>query len=426
MSPIELPRSQGRQDQRVSCAVGADGQLNCAWSEGNRAAAVNRKYTVQWGTLPAIEEAVATIPLVETSLAPAGEPDVVPEIPFTIERGREKYQVLFGDLHRHTNISRCSPTIDGCLTDAHRYALDAAQLDFLAVTDHTRDVDPFSWWRTQQASDLYHIPERYITIYGYERSNVAEGGGHRNVFFLNRGWEVSRSDHWYRGRDLPGQDADPDTTLYPWLKSGGRALTAAHTPEYSTQKMRGTWTFNDPQVEPVAEIFQGCRWSYERPTDRVRREASVQHALSKGYRLGFIASSDHMSTHMSYACVWAADKSREAIFEALESRRTYAATDRIGLDMRIGDALMGEETKVDDDTVTLSLRVHGTAAIAEIEIVRNGDVIDRLRPQQMQLETEYVDRTPPQGENYYYIRVRQTDGALAWGSPIWVSVDGGA
>ena len=72
--------------------------------------------------------------------------------------------VYFGDLHRHTNISRCAPTIDGSLTDAHRYALDAVELDFLAITDHTRDVGPLDWWRTQQAADLFHIPGRYVPI----------------------------------------------------------------------------------------------------------------------------------------------------------------------------------------------------------------------------------------------------------------------
>ncbi len=159
-------------------------------------------------------------------------PPPAPQIDWTITRGGEDLQIYFGDLHRHTNISRCSPTIDGCLTDAHRYALDAVEYDFLAVTDHTRDVDAFSWWRTQKAADWFHIPGRYVPIYGYERSNMTPGGGHRNVFFLNRGAEVSRSDHWYSGRELKQQDANPDTTLYPWLRERGDALTAAHTPAY--------------------------------------------------------------------------------------------------------------------------------------------------------------------------------------------------
>lgn len=420
LEPIQLPQSQGRQNQRVATCLDANGRLQCAWADGNRFASVNRKYALHAGTLPAIAEAVADISCETIEIDEPGTTTPVPKIPWTITRGGEEFQVYFGDLHRHTNISRCSPTIDGCLTDAHRYALDAVEYDFLAVTDHTRDVDAFSWWRTQKASDWFHIPGRYVPIYGYERSNITQGGGHRNVFFLNRGADVSHSDNWYKGRNLPQQDANPDTTLYPWLRERGDGLTAAHTPEYAPKQKRGTWTYNDPQVEPVAEIFQGFRRSYERPASRVVEEASLWHALRKGYRLGFIASSDHISTHMSYACVWAADKTREDLFDAIRARRTYAATDRIGLDVRIGEALMGEETEVQGAAVKLTIRALGTAPITDVEIIRSGKVIATLRPSTRHIELEHTDPAPLPGDSYYYIRLMQDDGAIAWASPIWV------
>ncbi len=415
-----MPRSQGRQNQRVSIAVGWNGRLNCAWADGNRFASVNRKYVVHFGELPEIRERAAKLSLEPAAKSTPGKPTPTPSIDWTIERDGKTYHVYFDDLHRHTNISRCMPTIDGSLTDAHRYALDAVEYDFLAVTDHTRDIDPFSWWRTQKACDHFHIPGRYVPIYGYERSNLSAGGGHRNVFFLNRGAEVNPSDHYYIGSDLPRQDANPDTTLYPWMKRRGDALTAAHTPEYSKAAIRGTWTYADPQMEPVAEIFQGLRRSYERPGSGVAEEASLWYALRKGNRLGFIASSDHMSTHMSYACVWATEKTQEAIFEGLGARRTYAATERIGLDVRIGSALMGEETNLDNDSVTLSIRAEGTAPIQEIQVIRSGQIIETLRPNLRRLELQSVDLKPLSGTSYYYIRLVQQDGAIAWGSPIWV------
>ena len=87
-----------------------------------------------------ITETAAVIPCEPLELDPPGDPQPAPTIDWTITRGGEEFQVYFGDLHRHTNISRCMPTLDGCLTDAHRYALDAVEYDFLAITDHTRDV----------------------------------------------------------------------------------------------------------------------------------------------------------------------------------------------------------------------------------------------------------------------------------------------
>jgi hypothetical protein len=35
--------------------------------------------------------------------------------------------------------------------------------------------------------------------------------------------------------------------------------------------------------------------------------------------------------------------------------------------------------------------------------------------------TSYVHRTNGKGRDWYYARVRQTNGEWAWGSPIWVS-----
>jgi hypothetical protein len=420
LEPIQLPRSQGRQNQRVGITGAHDLRLHCAWAEGNRFASVDRKYVVRYGNLPAIAEKPAELPLEPAPAARPGKPDPAPTVPWTVKRGGKEYRVYFGDLHRHTNISRCSPTIDGCLVDAHRYALDAVEHDFLCVTDHTRDVDPFSWWRTQQAADFFHVPGRFVSFYGYERSNNTLGGGHRNVFFIERGRDVNPSEHYYIGRGLKVPDSDPDKTLYPWLKERD-GLTAAHTPAFDGRAKRGTWTFNDPQVEPVVEIFQAFRRSYERPGGGVAEQASIWHALERGYRLGFIASSDHIATHMSYACIWATDKSRPALFEGLQARRTYAATDRIGLDVRIGDALMGEEVKLADATVPITIRAQGTDSIDEIQIVRSGEVLGTLRPNKNEVETTFVDDKPRRGESNYYVRLAQRNGGLAWAPPIWVN-----
>ncbi|MCA9114705.1 MAG: CehA/McbA family metallohydrolase [Planctomycetaceae bacterium] len=421
LDPVPVPMSRGRQDQRISIAAAADGPPVCAWSEGDRFASVDRKYSVRCGQLPPVREPAREIPLeiIETE-QPVIPPPAARPAPQLV-RGAETYQLYFGDMHRHTNISRCMPTLDGSLSDAQRYAIDAVEYDFLAITDHTRDVDPFAWWRTQKAADQHLIPGRYVPIYAYERSNKNPGGGHRNVFFLNRGAEVSRSDHWYDGRGLPAEDARPDTTLYPWMRERGDAITAAHTPVWAAGAGRGTWSYNDPALEPVAEVFQALRRSYERPDSGVAEEASLWYALKQGHKLGFIASSDHLSTHQSFACVWAKEKTREALFDAIRKRRTYAATDHILLDFRIGEAVLGEEVDHPaDQPVILSLEAEGTASISEVQIVRSGKVIHTTRPGTRKVILNYTDPAPADGESWYYIRLQQDNGDMAWASPIWI------
>jgi hypothetical protein len=68
-------------------------------------------------------------------------------------------------------------------------------------------------------------------------------------------------------------------------------------------------------------------------------------ALDKDYRLGFQASSDHISTHVSYACILAEEFSRKRLIKSMRRRHSYAATDNIVLDVRLGNHLMGDEVE---------------------------------------------------------------------------------
>jgi hypothetical protein len=427
LEPILLPHSWGRQNQRIATATVKKGAsknvpagLYCVWSRGHHM--IDAPQQVRVGSLPDIKGDVTDPPVEATSIEPpaAKVASKKPLAPWTMQRDGRTLRVFFGDLHRHTDISWCYPTVDGCLVDAYRYAMDAAGLDFLAITDHTRDTDPYPWWNTQKANDLFHVPGTFTPIYGYERSNTPAGGGHRNVFFVERDWPVYRSEHHYMHTDQdPGERLDPPAALYPNLR-GKAAFTAAHTPKYERRAMSGTWSYNDPIAEPLVEIFQGFRISSERPSKSVVEEASVWHALKKGYRLGFIASSDHVSTHMSYACVWAEGQSRAQLFEAMQARRTYAATDKILLDVRIGEAVMGEETSLEGKP-ELSIHVRGTDLIDELQIIRNAKVIYESSPGVRDVRTTFRDENYNGGNAWYYVRIRQTDDAMAWGSPIWVN-----
>ena len=49
--------------------------------------------------------------------------------------GGKTYHLLMGDAHRHTDI-RGHSGVDGSVLDTYRYAMDAAQLDWLGTSDH--------------------------------------------------------------------------------------------------------------------------------------------------------------------------------------------------------------------------------------------------------------------------------------------------
>lgn len=454
-TPTCLPRSSGRNEMLPATSVAADGTLWAAWATDGRDTRswLPHEHLVQ---LAAVGHGGPDRPPVLSPLvvhrAPPPRFDLARERAqveriraYRVRNGDVSYSIYRGDLHRHTDISLDGGN-DGSLLDAYRYARDAAAMDFLGVSDHTDGVDDvYAWWRNQKLADIFQAPGAFVAFYGYERS-VEYPNGHRNVFFARRGARVTPIS---AGESTGFEGAE---TLYAYLRRRG-GFAIPHT----TGRTSGTdWRDNDPFAEPLVEIYQGMRDSYEDPgaprpygpgaaAERVaadsaspvprasslptspsfRRAGFVSQALAKGYRLGFIASSDHISAHVSYACLIARSLTPGSLLEAVRARRTYAATDNIILDVRFrasdGDHLMGEAFET-EDPLRLVVRVLGTARLRQVDIIRDNRVIHAVHPDAEETAFEFIDpeRGLVGGERCYYVRVTQEDGAMAWGSPAWV------
>ncbi len=437
-TPVELTQSGGRNDMRVSSQRDKAGNVYFAYASDNRTwtppnmVARNLSVAVShFGGLPQPAGAKFRNP-------PAPEADVPPVHPkeaeqlarirgYKVESAGKTYHIYRGDLHRHTDISS-DGVGDGSLMDLHRYALDAAALDFCIVSDHNMGDDAeYPWWRTQKANDLYTLPGAFISVYGYERS-VPYPNGHRNVLWLERG---HRTLPIPKNR-LPKPMAEDTGKLYAYLRQTDGICTS-----HTTATDQGTdWTEHDDALEPVVEIFQGYAASSEAPgapkaendkKDRIhgpfRPAGFVSNALEKGYRLGFQASSDHISTHVSYACVVAETFSRAGLIDAIKKRHSYAATDNIVLDVRMGAlGIMGDEVRTDKPE--LDVTVLGTGPLDRVEVSRDGEVVHTETPAKAEAEAKFhwEDPKPKKGEkaSYYYVRLTQKDGQAAWASPIWV------
>ncbi|MEZ5355329.1 MAG: DUF3604 domain-containing protein [Bryobacteraceae bacterium] len=336
----------------------------------------------------------------------------------------EPLRLLRGDLHRHSDFSADSET-DGDVLYNYRYALDAGALDFLAVTDHSGaerlPYYKYNWWRTRQIATMFNRPGRFVTLFGYERT-VTFPGGHRNVISTRRDLQpVPISDEEFTGNESWAE------RLYPSLISGGD-IAIAHT----TAGGGGTdWRDGDPKAEPVVEIFQGLRGSYEEAKTPAKagggagyQEGFVWNAWAKGRKLGVIASSDHNSTHQSYACVYAPALTPRAILDAIKQRLTYAATDNIVVRFAaIGADGVGHKMGAEMSTAApprLEIDVDGTAPIVKLELIRNGAVIHSRTPGASSARFSYVDSAPRSGESYYHVRLVQENRQIAWSSPVWI------
>ncbi len=451
-----LPHSFGRSSTRIQYAVAPDGSSWLAWPTDNRTTAYAHRPIrgeVWVGRLASTGEApdpaLEPLALPEAEIAPwhpneAADLDAMRSYRTTVH-GRT-VQIVRGDFHRHTELSwDGGGGNDGNLQEFYRYMIDAAAMDFGASTDHQGGAYPYWWWYSQKMTDMHHLPGTYTSIFGYERS-VTQPNGHRNVFFADRQGEVvpfymREQESYALGRnpigDMPAVATanvvrDDTKHLYEALRRMG-GIAISHT---SGTRMGTDWRDNDPEIEPVVEIMQGARTNYEyvgaplsaksaEPADApggYRPIGMVRNAWGKGYRLGVTVSSDHGSTHYSYTMVYTDRVTRQGILDAIRRRHTYGATDNILLDARMGQHFMGDEFLA-SEPVPLSVKVRGTTDLSRVNVFRGESVVYAHQPDGQTAEFEFLDKdaTAGMGPQYYYVRVEQSDGNVAWGSPFWVN-----
>ena len=394
------------------------------------------------------------------SVQPVGRPEAAvhksdPRRNETVKVGGETLNYYFGDLHAHSVHTDATNDVDEFY---HRYR-DAYGYDFAALTDHDY-LDGIELSRAEleliwSHADRMSTDGRFIALHGYEWTSPAiadhaaagarVGEGHRHIIYPDRrGPLVSYGD----------PDADTGAKLLERLR-GVRALVIPHHTAWS-----GTdWDAHDDELQRLVEVcsthgrfeFAGNRpIGYRR--DHLHPHRFVEDGLARGYRLGFTGGSDshglrwhatelegrarHIppGTHVGWkedafrtgmTVVLAPELTREDLFDALYRRRCYATSGvRIVLDFRVNGWLMGSDISTADQPL-IAVEVKGTGGIRSIEIVSSGHVVSGIdvRPGEAvdHMSFSYTDRLLiPGEERYYYARVVQEDGNMAWSSPVWV------
>jgi hypothetical protein len=347
---------------------------------------------------------------------------------YRLQNGNQKLRAMRGDFHRHSEISMDGGQ-DGTIIDQYRYMIDAARMDWVGCCDHDNGAGrEYTWWISQKLTDLFYTRGAFVPMFNYERS-VTYPEGHRNVIFAQRG--IRPLPRLKRTDETPVVKAPDTMMLYAYLKKFD-GVTASHT---SGTNMGTDWRDNDPDSEPAVEIYQGDRQNYEMPgaprsnseKDSIggwRPKGFVNLALEQGYKLAFEASSDHVSTHMSYSIALATDSSREAMLEAFKKRHVYGATDDILAEFHSGGHIMGDAFS---STAAPKFRVKlvGTAAFKKVDVIKNNRYVYTVNPQKKTVEFTWRDMQPDKDKtSYYYVRGEQVDGEIVWLSPMWVTVTG--
>lgn len=315
----------------------------------------------------------------------------------------------------------------GTPDEVYQYARETSLLDFVAITDQGGNTG-VGWEVLQQKAVEYYQPGEFVTFKSFEAGSPV---GHRNVYF--RTTDVEPPDDPQNFSYLPD-------SLYERYRGRDDVMLIPHHVKTWTD-----WSFHDPNLEPLMEVYS-CWGQSENPSDHLWNKgmtpgAGAWEALARGYKLGMIASSDNhvgmpgrsyphdRQVHTPFpgglAAVWAPELTREAIFDALRTRRCYGTTGaRIIVDFKLNDQPMGSILSAEcrERSRTIQAIVHGTDRIARVEIVRNGDVARTEAPETADdiLRLHWQDQSVLKSETCYYLRVHQVDGEMAWSSPIWI------
>ncbi len=271
-------------------------------------------------------------------------------------------RIFWGDTHGHSGYAEGIGTVDYFM----RFARDDARLDFVTHSEHDVWLDAGEWELMRATTAEYDEPGRFIPYLGWEWTRHTRFGGHHNVLFRNVADQLPVS-----GLEFPVL-----SELYAELRarydSGDIVVIPhAHNP--------GDYRQSDPQLEPLIEVMSmhgSFTWF-------------MQSYLSHGHEVGVVAASDDHLSRPGYSApnrdslaqrgglgaVLAPERSRDAIFDGMKSKRTYATTgDRMILEFDVNGSGMGQRAPFSEARL-VSGRIIGTAPIRTVTLYKNDTAI---------------------------------------------------
>lgn len=356
--------------------------------------------------------------------------------------------LFWGLLHGESERFDSTENIESCL----RHFRDDKAFNFYGTSpfESQEETSNETWKSIAQNIADFDEDERFTTFLGFQWQGENKIEGLRLLVFSKENKPILRK------KDLKNSNLKKIYKSFsPKEMISIPCFTMAKGSEYNFDNF-------DPDFERIVEIYNA--WGSSEMTKKEGNlrpissttgvqeaaDGSIQKALQRNCRFGFVAGglddrglyadlyeSDQVQYTPGLTAIIAPTHTREAIIEALYQRSCYATTgERIIVGLYLAGVPMGKEISTADKPGLvinrhLSGYVAGTTKLQKVEIVRNGKVIKTFEPNHYSLDFAYDDMTPlekvvlPSKDKqhpfvYYYLRVIQEDGHMAWSSPIWV------
>lgn len=359
--------------------------------------------------------------------------------------------LYWGTLHGEWDRTDSAENIESYL----RYVRDEKALQFVATScfDTEEETSNDVWKLISNQIAEFNEDDRFVALLGFQWQGEPKTEGLRHFIYTKDNKPLLRR-----------KDTKNNSLKKIYKTNNPKELLSL--PLFTMGKTT-SYDFEDftPEYERVVEIYNS--WGSSECTAKAGNpcpisgtgknsigetaEGSLRKALNNGCRFGFSAGgyddrgafeqlydADQVQYPPGITAILAKEHSRSSLIEALQNRSCYATTgEKIILSFNIAQFPMGSEV----DTKTrpgLEYNRHisgfaiGTKPITEAVIIRNGEewvtlevkdgnvefeVDDGEMLSQIALSSKREDALP---FAYYYLRVMQEDGHIAWGSPIWV------
>ena len=338
-----------------------------------------------------------------------------------ITRDAAEYRHVFGQTHIHSTTSNCGRSCNKNLHLTYRLVQDVQHADFCGITDHAFDMWHTDMLIMRKAAEYYYFPDEFVAIPSYEWTGTGgqrhEGGpfGHVNPMFLEETGDLELStpfDPSCAGGTLPKLQA---------RYAGRRIIGIPHHMADSYHPY--AWSMHDEAFSPVVELFQTGRGSYEQPGAPGDNNFGfvdglcVLDALKRGTRMGFIGGGEHCG--MALAGLLVKELTRTGLYEAFSARRTFATSGQLlTLAFTCNGVLMGQEVEATQGDFRLS--AHAAETIHELQIVRNGETVEQVPVNGMEVDHQWTAKRREKGE-FWYCRLIFANNDLSWSSPIWLA-----
>jgi len=279
--------------------------------------------------------------------------------------------VYFGDLHNHCGMTYGFGSLDNAIKRAK------SQLDFSSFTGHAMWPDMYEKAPETEFVVNFHLEGFKKLKDHWEEIRKKIEDANSSDFVTFQGYELhSRT---YGDHHLVSIDGDLDLVYRDSPEelvrdSGKNVIAVPHHIGYTPDYRGIDWDKYQEKLSPVVEVYSkhGCSMSedadypyYHNMGPRDTRNM-VDEGLRRGYKFGFVASTDHHAGFPgSYgdgmAAVVAEELTRESLWKAILERRTYAVTgDRILCDFKVNGSWMGSEITANKRKITAHVETEGT------------------------------------------------------------------